>query len=132
MPAFALVVSALEWRRRRTYVEHLVFSVHAITWMLLFMLVAVPLIERPLWLFVVRPMVASPQATGAAMDAANESTLALFIMLGFLLSSWAALRRVYEDGHLKAIVKSAVLALSFMVLIQLYRSLLFFVTYYTS
>ena len=132
VPAFALLVAVVQWRRHRTFVEHLVFSVHSVTWMLLFLLVAVPLLAVPLWTFLVRPayLAIVPRASEAAVHDVFEALLALFIMVGFATALTIALRRVYADRRLAAVAKAIALSFSFMLLFQVYRSILFVMTYY--
>jgi hypothetical protein len=133
VPGVAAVAALLEIRRRRTYVEHLVFAVHAVTWLLVFLLAGVPLLAKPLLRFVVMP-VYDRVGRGASESMANnmaENWLGLFIALGFALYLYLAIRRVYGDGRMRGAIKAVLLASSFMVLFQMYRSLLFFVTYYS-
>jgi hypothetical protein len=132
VPAVGLVVMGLQIRRGRTYVEHLVFSLHAITWMLLLLLVAVPLVARPLALHVLAPAVqAMGSLSNRQLNRVLDSSLALFIAVAFAGYLSVALRRVYGDRRRTAVVKAVVLATAFMALFLGYRTVLFLFTYYT-
>lgn len=132
VPAVALVVMGLQIRRGRTYVEHLVFSLHSVTWMLLLLLVLVPLLGRPLVEHVLGPAAEAFASVDARqIEEVLDDSLALFIALAFAGYLSIALRRVYGDGRWIAVAKAVVLSAAFMALFQGYRTVLFLFTYYT-
>jgi hypothetical protein len=133
VPAVGVVVAGLQIRRGRTYVEHLVFALHAVTWMLILLLVAVPLVARPLGVHVLAPAVQAMDGSLSDRQITRivDNSLAVFIAVAFAGYLSIALRRVYADGRWTAMAKAVVLAAAFMALFQGYRTVLFLFTYHT-
>ena len=108
VPAGAWLLHGLYRRQQRVYVEHLAFALHVHSaWYLLF---AVSLL--------VSPADASPEA----LPNAGPLTLLLVALgvasrLSVFVYTFMALRRVYGQGRLKTVLKSALFFLGYMVLL---------------
>ena len=123
VPLFALLMQALYWRERRYYVEHLVFATHFFG----FFLLLLTALHLSLLIFL-----SSFSAVGISLRALGQDDFATFLMLllcGVYL--WIAVRRVYGQGRIATAWKCLVLAGSVLGIIQLYRFILFFTTFYT-
>lgn len=114
VPLFALCVALLQILRRRYFVEHLVYSTHFFAAVLLFN-VATSIVILVLW------------KAGVMSSFDFELPFILFIVAYLALS----LRAVYTDGWPGAILKGLLLAVLCIAVIQLYRLILFFVTFWT-
>jgi hypothetical protein len=123
VPLYALVLQMFYWRPRRYYVEHLVFSLHLFAFLLLLiaamnvLLFAALHVQRVfglnLWL----------------LQSDNFVTLLMLSLCAtYLLVS---LRRTYGQGKLRTALKCVALALCVLGVIQIYRFILFFTTFYT-
>ncbi|MFO7891073.1 MAG: DUF3667 domain-containing protein [bacterium] len=88
VPFFALILKLLYLRRKRYYVEHLVFSFHIHTFIFLFLLV-------PFFIF--------------------RWYTVLFIFLAIVLYLFVAMKRVYEQSFFKTLVKMCVLLFVYLV-----------------
>lgn len=129
VPLFALFLFPLYPRARRTFIEYLVFSVHLFAALLLYIAALLPL---PFWL--VR------QATSLLLPGPDPNWLtlmgrtAVLLLTTAILSAYifSALRRVYGDSRTAAALRTAALLLGLWVLVVwIYRELLFFTTFYT-
>ena len=122
VPLFALVVAALLWRRRRYFVEHLVFSTHFVA----FLLLALP----PL-LALVSLTLRAGVAWG--IDPGELRTILdgwpLFLAIAAYL--WPALRRAYALPRAAAGITAAALAFGMLLVLTAYRLVLFCVAFYT-
>ena len=114
VPLFALCVALLQILRRRYFVEHLVYSTHFFA-ALLFFNVAMSIVILVLW------------KAGVVSSFNFEIPFVLFIVAYLTLS----LREVYADGWPGAMLKGVLLAFLCITVIQLYRLILFFVTFWT-
>jgi hypothetical protein len=124
VPIFALPLLVLYWRARRYYVEHLVFSTHFFAFFLL-LLPALHIIT----FILVRSLYA---ARGIKFRLLEHDTFLTMVMLFFCgVYLWVALRRVYGQGKLMTTIKCFALVACIMSVIQLYRFILFFTTFYS-
>lgn len=114
VPLFALCVALLQVRKRRFFIEHLVYATHFFATILLFGVVT-SLVIYVLW------------KAGVVTSFNFEAPFNLFIVTYLTLS----LREVYGDGWLAALVKGVALAALCIVVIQVYRLALFLVTFWT-
>jgi len=125
VPMFALLIGAVEWRRRRHAVQHLVLATHAIALLLLIVVAAQ-------WV-VGLPEAAALALSDSSPDAANQDLLITVPMLAaFALWLRGALRRAYGDGPIAATIKAVALALGFGLVLFAYRALLFVTTLYAT
>lgn len=114
VPLFALCVALLQVLKRRFYIEHLVYATHFFATVLLFSVVT-SLVIYILW-------------KAGVMSSFNvELPFNVFIVTYLTLS----LREVYGDGWFAAVLKGVALAVLCIVVIQVYRLILFFVTFWT-
>lgn len=118
VPLLALLL--LVMHRRRYFVEHLVFSVHFFA----FFLLLLPALTTALWAAHTGLRALGVGAPWLWSDAGV--TTVLLTLCGAYL--FAALRRVYGQGRWASAWKAALLAVGVMVVIQVYRLILFFTT----
>ncbi|HKP72912.1 MAG TPA: DUF3667 domain-containing protein [Pyrinomonadaceae bacterium] len=124
VPLFALALHALYWRSRRYYVEHLVFATHFYA----FFLLLVPAMQTVLTL-----ALRGARALGFRLPAYNADdfyTIILLLICGFYLLK--ALRAAYGQGRTATFLKCLVLAACIIGVLQLYRFILFFTTFYST
>lgn len=122
VPLFALLAAALLWRRRRYFVEHLVFATHFIA----FLLLALP----PL-LWVVTLMGRAGLAVGidpAVLQFFLDAWPLFFALAAYL---WMALRRAYSLSPVGAGIVAAALSFGTLLVLTVYRLVLFCVAFYT-
>lgn len=125
VPLFALLLKVLYWRtRRRYYVEHLVFSTHFFAFFLLFL----PALHLSLLTLVRISSALGPQVLAFFR---NDTFLTLLMLSLCGVYLWPALRRMYGEGKTVTTIKCAALVGGIMCVIQLYRFILFFTTFYT-
>jgi len=120
---FALVLLPLYWRRRRYLVEHLVFATHFYSFFLLLMTA-----QR----FVALPAFGAARRLGVMTREYSFDfvfTIVLLTLCGVYL--YFALHRVYRQGRPVTLLKCVTLAFSVAVILQTYRFVLFFTTFYT-
>lgn len=123
VPMMAVLIGALHPLRRRPAVAHLVFSLHLYTVLLLLAIVQRYLVQWPLRLWV--------SLTGIEQGPWDE-LITGFILLSIGLYTTLALRRVYSDGWFGAAARSAVVAFGLLVVLVLYRMLLFYITFWST
>lgn len=125
VPMFALLVAALERRRRRPALQHLVFSLHAMAVMLVVISVTRYIVGIPIAVL--------HNAAGRTWSASTLDLMASLPMLA-ALALWlrAGLRRAYDDGPLAATLKALALAAGFGLVLFAYRALLFVTTVLTT
>jgi hypothetical protein len=120
VPLYALALQLFYWRTRRYYVEHLVFSLHFFAFLLL-LIAAMHAALFVAWRFLGLRL--------SMLQSDNFVTLLMLSICGAYLLF--ALRRAYRQGKTLTILKCLALCLSIIVVIQLYRFILFFTTFYT-
>jgi hypothetical protein len=113
VPLFALVLWGLNYRSRRYYAEHLVFSMHFYSFFWLFTTLA----GVPVGLLLDR--------SGIRSDFVLEPLFAV-VTLGYL---YLMLRTVYPYGRLGTLVRAALCVVAVTLLVDFYRMLLFFAAY---
>lgn len=124
VPIFSMFVVAAYRRARRYYVEHLVFSLHLYA----FLLLTLSVLQLVSILTVSALRGAGYRPSAGSIDA--TLTFILVVVIGIYL--YRALRRLYDEGRLVVLMKSAVLIVAVGVTLQVYRFVLFFVTLYTT
>ncbi len=109
MPALALVLKLLYIRRRKYFVEHLVFSFHYHAFSFLIMGVAIAL-----------------NATGwfknSGLDEDISAPIA-FAFLAIIIYLFIAMRRVYKQGFWKTFIKFNILNFSYLLIFTLFIAL---------
>lgn len=122
VPLFACALVPLYWRRRRYFVEHLVFATHFYSVFLLFLLAIH-------YLGIV--MLLAGLRLGLIANV-NEDLFFGGLFLSFnAVYLYLAQRRVYAQSRMVTFFKTLALVLAIAVIIQLYRLALFFTAYYS-
>jgi len=126
VPAFALGVWVLEWRKRRFFGEHLVFAFHFYAYWLIFIFLVLYGIGTPIAFFLARRDLI--RVTEHGLDKSFD-TIGLLVVFVYLT---VALRTVYRDGWVMAALKAAALVWSTTYLLIAYRFVLFVTALYTA
>jgi hypothetical protein len=121
VPIFALLVTLVFWRPRRFLLEHLVFATHVIAFLLLLMAPLV-LALSTLARFAYWAGASAEAANLIADDAGPAAFWGVYLAL--------ALRKAYGEGRALAIGKAVVLAFGTLVVLTVYRFVLFLATFY--
>ena len=126
IPVVAMTLALLYAWRRRFFAEHLVFSVHAYAFLLVFLGTMVPL----LYLVVMPGLL----ALGASRDIMRwfDGERGISILLAIVMGSYLylALRRVYGDRPVAAILRAAIVFVVIGQLTGVYHDVLFYTTLY--
>lgn len=125
VPMYAALVALVEVRRRRPAVQHLVFALHVFTTLLLLAIAQRYLLHLPL------RALGGFESEGQANRVLNE-LIGIFMMSAMAVYIGLALRRAYGDGVPSAIVKGAFLGWSLLLVLGLYRYLLFYTVYWAT
>jgi hypothetical protein len=121
IPVFALVFTALLYRKRRYFSEHLVVATHFSSFALLLIGVFIPLLLSSL--AAVAPYLGVP-ASALTADAIPTAILQVW----FALYLYLMLRRVYALSYWYGALVAGAIAWSFFFMVWLFRFLLFVVT----
>lgn len=126
IPVVALTLALLYVWHRRLFAEHLVFSIHAYAFLLVFLGTMVPL----LYLLVVPMLLAVgvPRENVRWFEGDGGISLVLAIGMGSYL--YLALRRVYGDGRIAAIFRAVAVFFVIGQLTTVYHDVLFYTTLY--
>ncbi|HXA83849.1 MAG TPA: DUF3667 domain-containing protein [Candidatus Dormibacteraeota bacterium] len=120
----AVIVATLNFRKRRYFSEHLIFSLHAYAWWLLWLLAILIIMSLAL----VGSRMAGHQVGMYAID--YIATLLEFGGLGAYL--FLASRSFYQDKLIPGLIKGVVLTICGYGLFFVYRLLLFFTVLYST
>lgn len=121
IPMFAGLMLPLYWRKKRYFVEHLVFSTHFYSYFLLFFSALMLLIE-----------IAAGVAGRARLNRSiNELVFTSAVLLPCAAYLFFALRRVYGQSRVATGLKCLLLTAGLVLVLQLYRFVLFFTTFYS-
>jgi hypothetical protein len=123
-PMLAVVLAILNFGRRRYFSEHIIFSLHAYAWWLLWLLANLVILA----LVVVLPLLAGRHINLAYFDYAATS----LEFGGFGAYLFFAVRRFYQDKIIPAAAKAVVLTFCAYQLFHLYRLMLFFTALYST
>ena len=121
IPIYALIFYGMFFTRRRYFVEHLVVATHLWSFILLLLAVAVPAIAATFMWWSNAPHL-------AAVLAANDNAISVFLQITIAVYLALMLRRVYAASYWCCITVAALIALSFFHIVWLYRFLLFVIT----
>jgi len=123
-PIFAVFVGIITLGRRRPLVQHAVFALHSLSFLLVFVIVSDYLINRPLY-WILDRLAVKPGLYGY-----DDQTS--MVMLALIAAYFAlAVRRAYGVSNLRAWPTGLALGLALFISITTYRGLLFFVTFYS-
>ncbi|MGZ4858865.1 MAG: DUF3667 domain-containing protein [Candidatus Angelobacter sp.] len=123
-PMLAVVLAILNFGRKRYFSEHMIFSLHAYAWWLLWLLANLVILA----LVVVLPLLAGRHINLKYFDYAATSLE--FGGLGAYL--FFADRRFYQDKMIPAVGKAVVLTFCAYQLFHVYRLMLFFTVLYST
>lgn len=123
-PMLAVVLAVVSFGRKRYFSEHIIFSLHAYAWWLLWLLANLIILA----LVVVLPLLAGRHINLTYFDYA--ATTLEFGGLGAYL--FFAGRRFYQDKIIPAAAKAVVLTLCAYQLFHVYRLMLFFTVLYST
>lgn len=127
IPLFAVALKIVYWRVRRYYVEHLIYSIHFHSFLLIFLVVG--LLAFIYFLGVLDLVL----GTKLGPYFGRDPGILYPIVIGMIWHLVFSLKRVYRQSWLATGVKTIVLLGSELVIIQfIYRPLLFFLTFYIS
>lgn len=112
MPALALILKLLYVRRRRYFVEHLVFSFH-------YHAFAFWVVSISLFLLALTDSWENDKVTSIA---------SIIVIFGILIYLFIAMRRVYKQGFFKTFVKYNILNFAYLMIFFLFLSLTFVVS----
>jgi uncharacterized protein DUF3667 len=122
-PMLASVLAVLNFRRRRYFSEHLIFSLQVYAWWLLWLLLILVLLSLTLLL---------TRVAGHPMNLQHLDIYATLLEFGGLgVYMFFASRRFYKDALLAGLMKGGVLTIGAFGLFQLYRALLLFTVVYS-
>lgn len=113
IPLAALLVWILEIKKKRYFVEHMIFTTHFYSMFLLFDITSTLII------------------LGLLRTLDLTFNLEYHIMFALIVYYSVALRKVYSDGWVAAVLKSIVLSMGFLGILMVYRFVLFFATFYS-
>jgi Protein of unknown function (DUF3667) len=125
VPVFAVALWLLEYRKRRFYGEHLVFSFHLYAFWLITCMVFLPMIANRVIIIAARHGTVLP-------DYSVDRWLGFSIILALGAYLFMALRRFYGDTVLSALAKAVVLSFAASYILSLYRLILFLSALYST
>ncbi len=121
VPFFAVIVWALYGRARRFYAEHLVFSFYAFAFLLIWIGVTTVMSSALVTVAVRRGFRPGPLLVEVASS--------LFTGVPFGVYLFLAARRTYGESNALTWLKSAVLTAALLLVMTIYRFILFFTTF---
>lgn len=134
VPLFAVLLFAAFGRARRHYVEHLVFSMHFVAFLLLFVyslfLLFYSLGYQVVYQFVLGDFLNQQGGDSIwriLVHLLNEHISTPLFVIYFYLSA----RRFYAESRLSCLLKSLMLGFAMLYVIYTYRFLLFWMTFYS-
>ena len=123
-PMLAIILAILNIGRKRYLSEHIIFSLHAYAWWLLWLLANLVILA----LVVVLPLLAGRHFNLTYFDYAATS----LEFGGFGVYLFFAGRRFYQDKIISAAAKAVILTICAYQLFHLYRLMLFFTVLYST
>ena len=114
MPALALILKLLYIRRKRYFVEHLVFSFH----------------YHAFAFWIVSIMLLILHWTGAWEENYTDwvSAIPNLVILGILIYLFIAMRKVYQQGFFKTFIKYSILNFAYLMIFVLFLSITFLIS----
>lgn len=129
VPMLALAMLVLYFRKRRFYVEHLVFAIHVYAFLLIALVLTVGLMVT---LMAAIDLLLG--ASGVRYAKMIESEAALSLILGSALFTYIflGLRRAYQDSRVGAAIRAAGMTFVILMLTGIYHDVLFYATFFTT
>jgi hypothetical protein len=109
LPVYALMLAVLYWRKKRYYIEHLVFGMH---------------VHSFLFIVVTLMLIASITPVGAAGQGWTQGILGLAVLAYPII----ALRRFYGNGWFVTLVKAFVLGILYFTIVSPLTTIALFLT----
>jgi hypothetical protein len=128
VPVLALVMAVLFIGTRRTYAEHLVFSVQVYTFLLIFL--AAMVLVMTLLLLILSPL--GPAAVPVTRGLQTEAAISTMTLTGLTVYIYFGLRRAYDASRLRAALAAFILAWTVALLTGVYRNLNFYATFWAT
>ncbi len=128
VPLLAVVMAVIFFGTRRTYAEHLVFSVQVYTFLLIYLAATVVLF----FLLVTVLRALGPTAAPAQRVLESELGITVMVITGLTTYMYLGLRRAYAASRLRAALSAFILAWTVALLTGVYRNVLFFATFWTT
>lgn len=125
VPLFALLSWLLYWRTPHFFVEHLVFSTHFFTWLLLMQMLFFPSLYYLVKLIIYLSGAEWPRFF------LTEAGTSLAISLAILSFMYLGLKWLFQQSVWWTAIKSLALFFGLYYLVLSYRALLFFIAFYT-
>ncbi len=129
VPMLAIAMLVLYFRKRRFYVEHLVFAIHVYAFLLIALVLTVGMMVA--LMAVISPLFG---ASGLEYAKMIESEAGLSLILGSALFTYIflGLRRAYQDSRAGAAIRAAGMTFVILILTGFYHDLLFYATFFTT
>ena len=130
IPMFALILKLLYIKSKKYFVEHLVFSVHFFTFFIFYIFILLIIILRSLiyFLFIIIPDFI-PDFVLQNITVETISIILMFIIL--FIYFYHSLNYFYGGRKVINALKSSVIPICTLLVIQIYRFILFFITFYS-
>lgn len=122
VPMFALVLALLFARGRRYFVEHMVFATHLVAFFILTLPAALVILA-----LLGRGLVSAGAPAGPVGFFFDALTLPLYVGA----YAYFALRRAYGTSRAAGVLRAVGVGAAMMLVIQTYRAVLFFATFWT-
>ena len=126
IPIFALLVLLLNLKAKRYFIEHFIFSIHFFVFYFFYFFTIFMLVFRGIVFLI------SLASQKAAMHLFNETMFAVILLPALVYYFYNAFSRLYTNTKIVKVIKSAVLAFGLIMVVDLYRLILFFVTFFTT
>lgn len=123
VPLLALVLLVLYYRKHSYFVQHLIFSLHFFSFLLLSLITVVPLLYVSMAL--ITPLLSKTQVTPDL----TELFFITSVSATMFLYLFNALRKVYEEAMVWTTLKTVIAVFSLMWIFYIYRITLFFSVY---
>lgn len=124
VPLLAILIWALQWRKRRLFAEHLVFALHATAFALLVIYIGIFGGSTAL--------VHLCRGFGIRVSISPEYILRPLAYLALAFYSFAGFRRVYGDSAFWAALKMVIFVAAFDYIVDIYHFFLFLTALYSS
>ena len=134
IPIFAFLISLLFLGQKRYFVEHLVFTLHFYSFMLLFMVFGIQLIVLIIALLLslarIFKLISHSDAVGILQFFNTDLGVTIFSSLCYFSYLFIAVKRVYAQSNVESFFKGFASVFLIYVTVLSYRYILFFSTFY--
>ena len=134
IPIYAFFISLLFSGQKRYFVEHLVFSLHFYSFMLIFMVfgfqILFLLISLIMLLAKISELVTHDEAVAVIQFYNTDFGITIMVGTFYFLYLFAAIKRVYAQSNAESFFKSITAVFLIYIVVKTYRNILFFTTFY--